>query len=107
MANPEMKNYMDPKPMNDPDEGHGFATAGDLRFLISRVGKLEEQVEVSSDRHDELASAELVAHIQNQLCHNKLEKHLKATIRAVERLAKGKSLGTLGLPSEEEWNPPA
>ncbi|KKM01158.1 hypothetical protein LCGC14_1797260 [marine sediment metagenome] len=32
-----------------------------------------------------------------------LRVNLKLTIRAVERLAKGKSLGALGLPGEEEW----
>lgn len=35
-----------------------------------------------------------------------LQAKLKETIRAVERLAKGKSLGALGLPTEESWNQP-
>jgi hypothetical protein len=36
-----------------------------------------------------------------------LQTKLKETIRAVEKLAKGKSIGALGLPTEESWASPA
>ncbi|KKK80862.1 hypothetical protein LCGC14_2819260 [marine sediment metagenome] len=35
-----------------------------------------------------------------------LQRKLKETIVAVEKLAKGKSLGALGLPPLESWDPP-
>lgn len=37
---------------------------------------------------------------------SELKAKLRQTIKAVEKLAKGKSLGALGLPSEEEWDHP-
>ena len=36
-----------------------------------------------------------------------LQTKLKETIVSVEKLAKGKSLGALGLPPLEAWDPPA
>ncbi len=35
---------------------------------------------------------------------NELQDKLKETISAVTKLAKGKSLGALGLPMEESWS---
>ena len=38
---------------------------------------------------------------------SQLENKLKETIVSIEKLAKGKSLGALGLPPLESWDPPA
>lgn len=73
--------------------------------LDARITKLEKDVEyilVVRAYADQLARQ--VSGLQDQL--SLTIRMVKETIRAVERLAKGKSLGTLGLPTKEQWNPP-
>lgn len=74
-------------------------TSTDLQLLTSKVSNLKGAVKSCLDGLE--AAHDGLQHQFNeirQLCTN-----LKLTIRAVERLAKGKSLGALGLPGEEEW----
>jgi len=72
-------------------------TASDaaVQDLVSRVNRLEASQHI-------IRSAVLA----NQNALLLLTNNLKLTITAVDRLAHGKSFGALGLPGEEEWNPP-
>lgn len=67
--------------------------------LNDRVAKLEGSQKLTAE-----ALVESISDLQNQLLLT--IRMVKDTIRAVERLAKGKSLGALGLPMEEQWDPP-
>lgn len=74
----------------------------------------DDHREKMEDGENADAIRKINAHVVNLHCrlnHSEvsvleLKAKLKETIRAVEKLAKGKSLGALGLPTEESWAPP-
>jgi hypothetical protein len=81
-------------------------TSADLQLLISRVSQLEGGLtsalgcirQINTDQEKDYGhSLTMVMKLAQ------LQSNLKLTIQAVEKLAKGKSLGALGLPGEEEW----
>ena len=71
-----------------------------LRELDTRLGQVEgnitaifESLRVDAARRERLDAD-----------YRQVKRVLKITISAIERLAKGKSLGALGLPSQEDWD---
>lgn len=66
-----------------------------LKELTTRIEKVERKAELRAT----------VDHFNFGLGDHfaELKTKLKETIKAVEKLAKGKSLGALGLPAEEDW----
>lgn len=93
----------DPKPTFSQVAAKVDKQEAQILNLNSRLTKLEEEVERNSRCIKGYASA--IPNLGTEIMQ--LRAKLKETIRAVERLAKGKSLGTLGLPTEESWEPPA
>ena len=84
---------------HEPPKPKPIPITGDIndriQDLASRVSKLE-----ASRRTTQSAVG------ANQDAVLQLQDLLKLTIEGVIRLAKGKSLGALGLPGPEEWDPP-
>jgi hypothetical protein len=92
--------------------------------LLYRVSQLEKSLEIlylSMGEGKETSIAQLEEKVstclnsiitlsqgKETLAFHMLEfqTKLKETIRAVERLATGHSIGCLGLPTEESWDPP-
>lgn len=100
----------------------GIPSTAALQEITSRLAALEDQMKgvmAIVYRNDRTTSLERHAIELGELrkytdaCllgwdkHNnriiQLEAKLKETIRGVEKLAQGKSLGALGLPTEESW----
>jgi len=79
--------------------GYGSPEPGPDPRLADRIRELEEELKATVQ-----VTARAYGDLQDQLLLT--IRMVKDTIRAVERLAKGKSLGTLGLPSKEQWDPP-
>lgn len=68
----------------------------------AEIEDLQGQVALAEGQRDALMRL-----IELNREHTELvSKLLKLTIQSVERLAKGKSLGALGLPGPEDWDPP-
>ncbi len=71
----------------------------DFQLLTSKVARLDGGLKAALDgiRNNSMLMERHYGEIVQ------LRTNLMLTIRAIERLAKGKSLGALGLPGEEEW----
>ena len=106
VSDPVQKSQFDsptPRPALRPDQElfkqPVDPTPKTVRLLTSKVSQLEGGLRAALDgiRDNSILRERHYAEIVQ------LRTNLMLTIRAIERLAKGKSLGALGLPGEEEW----